>query len=112
MSTFIAREGIHITLTAEAHKLHVQMSVEEVKGGGNVNKVAMLRQTASTDFGEMEKYGVKDGDMHSLPPSVVGERRNHGCFHVGQRCAQQHGCVMSRRTLHRAQGKAQVDSLE
>jgi hypothetical protein len=81
------------------------MSAGEVKDGADVNKVAIVRQTASTDFGEMEKYGVKDGDMHSLPPQVVGERRNHGWLHVGQCCAQQYGCVMSR-TLHRARGKS------
>ena len=43
MSTFIARKGIHITLTAEAYKLHVQISAKEVKDGADVNKVAMLR---------------------------------------------------------------------
>jgi hypothetical protein len=57
-SAFIAREGIHITLTAE------------VKDGADANKVAIVHQTASTDFGEMERYGVKDGDIHSLPPPV------------------------------------------
>jgi len=30
VSTFVAREGIYVTLTAEAYKLHVQMSAEEV----------------------------------------------------------------------------------
>jgi hypothetical protein len=35
-----------------------------------------------------------------------------GFLHVGQCWSQQYRCVMIRRTLHRARGKAQVDSLE
>jgi hypothetical protein len=40
--TFIAREGIHITLIAEAYKLHVHMFVGEVKDGAYANKVAIV----------------------------------------------------------------------
>ena len=61
-------------LMAEACKFHVQISARE--------------------------YGLDDGDIRSLPPPVAGKRCNHGWSYVGQRCAQQHRCVMSRRTLH------------
>jgi hypothetical protein len=36
--TFIACEGIHIALIAEAYKLHVQMPAEEVNDRADVNK--------------------------------------------------------------------------
>ena len=68
VSAFIAREGTHITLTAEAYKLHVQISAGGVKDRADANKVAIVHQTASTNFGEMERHGVKDGNIHSLPP--------------------------------------------
>jgi len=63
------RKGTHITLTAEAYKLHVQISAGGVKDGADANKVAIVHQTASTNFGEMERHGVKDGNIHSLPPT-------------------------------------------
>jgi hypothetical protein len=66
VSAFIAREGTHITLTAEAYKLHVQISV---KDRADANKVTMVHQTASTNFGEMERHGVKDGE-HTLAPTT------------------------------------------
>src|SRR5579859_7581680 len=47
---FIAREGTHITLTAEAYKLHVQISAGGVKDRADANKVAIVHQTASTNF--------------------------------------------------------------
>ena len=67
---------MYITLIAEAYKLHVHMSAGEVKDEAYANKVAIVHQTTSTDFGEMEKYSVKDGNIRSLPPPVVGERAN------------------------------------
>jgi hypothetical protein len=92
-----SHEGIHITLTTEAYKLHVKMSAGEVKDGADANKVAIVHPTASTDFGEIEKYGAKDRDIQSLSPPVGGERRDHELFHVGQCWAQQYHCVISKK---------------
>jgi hypothetical protein len=69
VSAFIAREGTHITLTAEAYKLHVQISAGGVKDRADANKVAIVHQTASTKLWRDGK-AWRERWEHTLAPTT------------------------------------------